>query len=92
MTPSSFPRSGASADTRANHVYPTFQFVDGAVLPGLPEVLELTVGKVDDWTLASWLVARQPSLGQSVTEHLRGTGIVPEVLSVARHSAERWSR
>ena len=74
-------------------VYPTFQFVDSDVIHGLPEVLELTVGRVDDWTLTSWLVAKQPSLGQSIIEHLRACGAADErVLSVARHAAERWSR
>ena len=73
-------------------VYPTFQFVDGDVIPGLSEVLELTVGFVDDWTLASWLQAKQPNLGRSVIDYLCECGADDEVLSVARHATERWSR
>ena len=73
-------------------VYPTFQFAEGDVVHGLPEVLELTVGRVDEWTLASWLVAQQPSLGQSVIDHLRACGAAEEVISLTRRAVEGWLR
>jgi hypothetical protein len=72
-------------------VYPVFQFVDGDATPGLSEILELTVGQVDDWTLASWLVAEQPSLGRSVIDYVSEQGVDDKVLAVVRHAADRWS-
>src|SRR5665213_373393 len=73
-------------------VFPMIQFVDGDVIPRMAKVLEISVGQVDDWTLASWLLAKQPSLGPSVIEHFRANGADPDVFAVARHAAERWSR
>jgi len=40
-------------------VYPLFQFRGREVIAGLSDVLKLTKDKVDDWTLASWLVVPQ---------------------------------
>jgi hypothetical protein len=51
-------------------VYPSFQFEGTKVLPGLAEVLQAVGDVVDNWTLASWLVAPQPNQEQSVIESL----------------------
>jgi hypothetical protein len=48
-------------------VYPKFQLgLDNEILPGLPAVLKtLLDSKVDDWTLAGWLVSPLETLGGS---------------------------
>jgi hypothetical protein len=73
-------------------VYPTFQFEGRKVLGGLSKVLKITAGEVDDWTLASWLVAEQPSLGVSVIEALRQSGPSTEVIQLANDAVQHWSR
>jgi len=73
-------------------VYPVFQFHGDKVISGLSRVLRITAGAVDDWTLASWLVAQQPELGMSVVDAVRKFGAAEEVLRVAELAKESWSR
>lgn len=73
-------------------VYPAFQFTGNRVVDGLSAVLKVVGDSVDDWTLASWLRAPQPSLGTDVITTLARSGATPEVISVTRAAAERWSR
>ena len=48
------------------HLYPVWQFVDGALPPGLPELLAMfPEGDVDGWTLAAWLRTRDPELDEA---------------------------
>lgn len=78
-------------------VYPAWQFSEGQVLPGLPEVLKVFVPDehgeiVDAWTLASWLRTRLDELeGDSVSGRLRA-GEHQQALGAARSAAARWSR
>jgi len=75
-----------------HNVYPAFQFEGRQVLGGLSEILKITVDEVDDWTLASWLVAEQPGLGSSVIDVLRQSGESSEVIDLTHNAVERWSR
>lgn len=75
-------------------VYPTFQFNNhNEVLAGLPEALQCFRGsRVDDWTLAGWLVSKSRSLeGRSPAEWLRLGRDLEPVLRLARDAARRWS-
>jgi hypothetical protein len=78
-----------TADHRV--VYPLFQFRGREVIAGLSDVLKLTKDKVDDWTLASWLMAPQ-SNNKSVIEDLRERGMTIELLERTVSAAQRWSR
>ncbi|HVG10993.1 MAG TPA: hypothetical protein VNM67_25035 [Thermoanaerobaculia bacterium] len=79
-------------------VYPNFQFNDhNEVLAGLPEVLQCFRGqrgdnRIDDWSLAGWLVSKFRTLdSRSPVEWLR-LGRDPEpVLRLARAAASRLS-
>ena len=68
-------------------VYPLWQFRQGALLAGLPEVL--TAAGLDPerpttgWTLASWLCTEDPELGGAPRE-LLAAGRAEEVLDAAR--------
>lgn len=78
--------------TQDGHVvYPVFQFEGTQVIGGLSEVLRIVVGAVDDWTLASWLVATQPTLGVSIIDALNESGASGPVMTLASATAERWS-
>lgn len=87
--------------------YPTFQFDGRRVVDGLADVLAVVFGSgprvgsspdadgepVDDWTLASWLTAPLPSLGQrSVMDVLRDQGPTEQVLAQTRAASARWAR
>jgi hypothetical protein len=76
-------------------VYPAFQFGErNEVLAGLPDVLQcFGDSKVDDWTLAGWLVSPSQSLeGRTAVEWL-SQGFDPEpVLHLAHDAARRFSR
>jgi len=72
-------------------VYPLFQFQGREVVPGLSEILKLAKGAVDDWTLASWLVAKQPVLGISIAEALRRSVPIPQLLMLTNTALQRWS-
>lgn len=68
-------------------VYPLWQFREGDVVTGLAEVLGVAGYEPDrpstGWTLASWLVTDDPSLGGSPRE-LLFAGRVDPVLEAAR--------
>jgi hypothetical protein len=71
----------------AVHLYPTWQFADGGLLPGLDDVLSLFAeDAIDGWTLAGWLRTRDQELGEAPLEALR-RGDVAGVLAVARSAA-----
>lgn len=77
-------------------VYPARQFTRNfEVLPGLSDVLRVFKGvPVDDWTLASWLVARQPDLSRkSILDWLEGDTRrdMQLPLLLAKRTAHRWS-
>jgi hypothetical protein len=73
---------------------PAFQF-DRQLRPwkGIDQVLEiLTPDVVDEWTLASWLTAPQPTLdGESMIDRI-GAGDIASALSVAESARRRWIR
>jgi len=75
-------------------VIPAFQF-DRQLRPwkGIDQVLEILVPDVvDEWTLASWLTAPQPTLdGESVIDRL-AAGDIATALSVAEVARRRWIR
>jgi hypothetical protein len=69
------------------HLYPTWQFADGGVVPGLDDVLSLFAeDAVDGWTLAGWLRTPDPELGAAPLEALQ-RGDVAAVLAAARSAA-----
>lgn len=78
-------------------VYPAWQFSEGQVLSGLPQVLKLFAADehgeiVDAWSLASWLRASLDELGgDSVSGRLRA-GEQEAAVAAARSAAARWSR
>jgi hypothetical protein len=69
------------------HLYPLWQFADGGVVAGLPEVLaRFPEEAIDGWTLAAWLRTPDPELGAAPHDALlRGEGA--RVLAVARSAA-----
>ena len=73
-------------------VYPVWQFVGGAVLPGLVAVLRvLEGGDVSTWTVASWLRSPEVELGgRRPFEVLLAGGEDDLVLLVASHAAAGW--
>ena len=68
-------------------VYPLWQFVDGGLLPGLPDVLEAAGLDPDrpatGWTVASWLATEDPDLG-GAPRTLLAAGRLGPVLRAAR--------
>ncbi|GEK85179.1 hypothetical protein [Microbacterium aerolatum] len=76
-------------------LYPQFQFWNGAVVDGLPEVLRvLRTGTESRWTWAQWLNTRLPGSDgvdePSYIERLR-EGQLDYVLLEAKHDAWSWS-
>jgi hypothetical protein len=73
-------------------VYPTFQFVDRSILPGLPDALRcFDLAVADGWAVAAWLTSPSAVLaGRRPLDHLRAAGGVAEVLAVARDAMRRW--
>lgn len=79
----------------AHMVYPTSQFDrSNVVLPGLSEILRIfDAAHVDDWTVAGWLNALQPQLGDRTPLHaLRSERTRDQAIALARKTAHRWSR
>lgn len=72
-------------------LYPAFQFKSGRPVQGLPEVLAaLQASGMSPWTLASWLVTKQPELGEKCPiDHLRRAGADELLLSATRRTARR---
>lgn len=79
------------------NVYPSWQFAEGRVRPGLADVLKVFAADehgeiVDGWTLASWLRTGLAELdGDSVADRLLA-GEVAAARQAAVHAAARWSR
>jgi hypothetical protein len=69
-------------------LYPRWQFDGGGLLDGLLDVLQLFPSEqaVDGWTLAGWLQAPDPDLGEAPFNAL-ARGEVDRVLTVARAAA-----
>lgn len=80
-----------TADPDAVAIYPTRQFSDGAVVPGLREVLvALRAGGLDDeWTHARWLLDSSPEVPVSAIDELRA-GNLDSVLEEAHQDAAVW--
>lgn len=71
--------------------YPTRQFRDGAVLPGLKDVLDaLSVGDDDPETWALWM-AGQPADGERTNWDELRDGNVDLLVMLARRDAARWA-
>ncbi|MGH9184408.1 MAG: hypothetical protein ACRD0U_01105 [Acidimicrobiales bacterium] len=70
-----------------DHLYPVWQFVDGGLIQGLPELLAMfPEAGVDGWTLAGWLRTPDPELVEPPIEALR-RGEVERVHTVGRSAA-----
>jgi hypothetical protein len=70
-------------------VYPSFQFVDRAPVPGIDKVLmKLPERLVSRWTVASWFVSRQRELGGETPIAALRRGEVERVTA----AAERWAQ
>lgn len=73
-------------------VYPAFQFRGGKPVAGLGELLRiLTEDIVSPWTVASWLNAPTPDLGDESPIGLLEEGSTKPVLDAARHWAAALS-
>lgn len=71
-------------------VYPTFQFRDRIVAPGLDKVLkELPESLLSRWTLASWLVSKEMDLDGAKPIEALYQGEVEKVVAIARYWAHR---
>jgi hypothetical protein len=73
-------------------IFPTFQFVDGSLLPALDRILEALVdGTPDPWTHALWLTGHNPHLGgMTAVEWLRSGHDVESAVISAKNDASRW--
>lgn len=72
-------------------IYPTWQFVDHEVLPGLSEVL-LVFGEAPAWSVATWLTTPASDLeGASPADWLREGRDRGSVLRAAQRMAARWA-
>ncbi len=70
-----------------DHLYPVWQFVDGGLIQGLPELLAMfPESSVDGWTLAGWLRTADPELDEPPIDALR-RGDVRRVHAVGRAAA-----
>jgi hypothetical protein len=79
---------------KGNYVYPLWQFGPSSQpLPGIAEIVRLFAEVVETtWTIASWLVAKEPELdGRAPIEALR-RGETGDAFAAARHYAERLRR
>ncbi|HUP23899.1 MAG TPA: hypothetical protein VNB06_13265 [Thermoanaerobaculia bacterium] len=69
------------------HLYPTWQFADGGLVPGLDEVISLFAEEaVDGWTLAGWLRTPDPELCETPLETVK-RGDVAGALAAARSAS-----
>lgn len=72
----------------ADLLFPTFQFgPDGEFLPRLDEVLKVLRDNLDEWSIALWLVNKDPHDGTSNLERLQ-SGDAETVICDAIHQAE----
>lgn len=73
-------------------VFPAWQVVDGALVPGLRSVLiELRAGVDSPWTWAQWLGVRPRERERSRLDALL-TGDIDAVVVEARHAAATWKQ
>ena len=71
-------------------MFPTWQVVDGQVLPGLPEVLRAMAGQ-PAWSVGLWLTTVSDELGRTPRAALEQGDDVDGVVSLAAETARRWS-
>jgi len=72
-------------------IYPTWQFVDHDVLPGLPELLA-AFGEHPGWSVATWLTTPQRALdGSTAVDWLHEGRDRPLLMLLARRTASRWA-
>jgi hypothetical protein len=73
-------------------VYPTFQFMERGILPGLVDTLRcFDFAVADGWAVAAWLTSPSAGLGgRRPLDRLRAAGGGADVLSVARDAMRRW--
>ncbi|WP_251443308.1 hypothetical protein [Microbacterium sp. USTB-Y] len=70
---------------------PLFQFKNGAVVAGLPDVLGiLATGTAGRWTWAQWLNGRLPSAVTPRNIELLYDGRLDEAVRAAEHDAWAW--
>lgn len=73
-------------------LYPLFQFMDGDVIDGLPDVLKHLVPATDGWTAGLWLKTPNTRLeGQAPHTWLRERCRLLDAVTAARHQADEWS-
>jgi type I restriction enzyme R subunit len=72
-------------------VFPMFQVQGNSLVPGLDLVLTmLSQSGADSWSIASWLLMRQPGAGQSVIELLRQER-TESAVEITIGTAQRWA-
>ncbi len=71
-------------------MFPTWQVVDGQVLPGLAEVLDAMAGQ-PAWSVGLWLTTHHDELGCTPRAVLERGGDHARVVELARETARRWS-
>jgi hypothetical protein len=72
-------------------IYPTWQFVGGDVMPGLPAIMAV-FGDQPAWSVATWLTTPRRDLeGATAVEWLRHGRDLGHLLRVARRTAARWA-
>lgn len=84
-------RRGLLALRTGSHrvVYPCFQFVDGRLVRGLDEVVDVLPERlVSRWTVASWLVSENPELDDERPIDVLAEGHTAPVFDAARS----WAR
>jgi hypothetical protein len=88
-------RRGLLALRTGSHrvVYPSFQFVDGHLIQGLDEVLEVLPEQLlSRWTVASWLVSDNPELNDERPITVLAEGHTAPVVAAARSWARSLAR
>ncbi|GAA4377005.1 hypothetical protein [Paeniglutamicibacter cryotolerans] len=75
-------------------LFPAFQFINGAVAPGLQHLLSVLLGTgVDGWTVTYWLTARLAQLGESTALEVLASGDsdrIAELGKLAATDAAGW--
>ena len=72
-------------------IYPTWQFRDHEVMPGLADVLNVFEGQ-PAWSVATWLTTPSSELnGKTAVERLTDDPDSEDVMLIARHTAARWA-
>jgi hypothetical protein len=72
-------------------LFPSFQLLDGKVVPGLAKVLQiLQTGTQGQWTWAQWLNAKMPERHPPRNIQLLYEGRLDEAIRDAEHDAWAW--